>query len=57
MCRNLKLFDETQCEVKTLKNNKAPGMDGISAEMLKAGGETVIAALKVIIDDIWKNGE
>ena len=32
-------------------------MDGISAEVLKAGGETVVNIVKEIIDKIWKTGE
>ena len=51
------LRDEVRRAVNKLKNNKAPGMDNISSEMLKAGGETTVTVLKSIIDKIWENGD
>ena len=50
------MMDEIRAAIKKLKNNKSAGLDGVTAEMLKAGGETVVKALKVIIDDIWYSG-
>ena len=50
------MMDEIRAAIKKLKNHKAAGLDGVTAEMLKAGGDTVVKALKVIIDDIWYSG-
>ena len=48
---------EIRAAIKKLKNDKAAGLDGIPGEMIKAGGETVVQAMKTIIDQIWKTGE
>ena len=40
-----------------MKTGKAMGLDGISAEALKAGGETVVECMKIIIDNILKTGD
>ena len=37
-----------------MNNNKAPGMDGITAEILKYGGEKIIDLLHVVILDVWE---
>ena len=50
------LLSEIREAVRKLANNKAPGMDGVAGEMLKAGGETVITGLKGVIDRIWQTG-
>ena len=51
------LLDEIRKAIHKLKNDKAVGLDGIPAEALKAGGETVVSLLKSIIDHVWKTGE
>jgi hypothetical protein len=33
------LYSEVQAAIHTLKRNKSPGSDGITTEMLQAGGE------------------
>ena len=43
--------------IAKLKNGKAPGICGISAEMLKAGGSAVAEWLHTIINLMWTTGE
>ena len=51
------LESEIEAAIKKLKTDKAMGMDQIPAEALKAGGQTVVRAMKSIIDLIWQTGE
>ena len=51
------LESEIEAAIKKLKTEKAVGLDQIPAEALKAGGQTVVKALKNIIDKIWRTGE
>jgi len=44
---------ETQLAIQKLNNNKAPGIDGISAELLKPRGE-VINKIQKLVDIIWE---
>ena len=46
-------WDETNISVKQMNKNKAPGMDGITAEILKCGGDKMIDLLEQIIHDVW----
>ena len=41
-------------QVKSLKNNKAAGEDGILAEMLKAAGSNTLKEITKVIQDIWQ---
>ena len=43
--------------IAKLKKGKAPGVCGISAEMLKAGGRIVAEWLHMIINLMWRKGE
>ena len=47
---------EIRAGMKKMKEGKAGGLDGTSGEMIKAGGETVVQAMKTIISNIWKTG-
>ena len=51
------MLGEIRAAIKKLKNDKAAGLDGIYGEMIKAGGDTVVQAMKTIIDQIWKTGD
>ena len=50
-------IEEVTAAITKLKNGKAPGICGISAEMLKAGGSAVAEWLHTIINPIWTTGE
>lgn len=51
------LKDEIRRAIAKLKNNKAPGADEITAEMLKASGEEGVDILYKVCNDIWNNGK
>jgi len=42
--------------IQRLKNNKSPGNDGITGEMIKCGGDIVTKKLHRIINTAWKEG-
>ena len=47
--------DEVQIALKKLKNNKAPGLDGVQAEMLKnADNETIVKEICHVCNVIWR---
>ena len=46
-------LQEVQRCIKTLKNNKSPGTDGIPAEVFRYGGNELLEALHRIIQDCW----
>ena len=47
--------DEVREAILQLKNNKAPGDDGITAELLKLGGETIVEEMTRIAVSIWRS--
>ena len=51
------MLSEIRMAIRKLKAGKSAGQDGIYGEVIKAGGETVVQAMKEIIDNIWKTGE
>ena len=48
---------ETDAAIKQLQTGKAPGPDGIPAEVFKAGGETLITHLTRMFQVFWVNGQ
>ena len=43
--------------VASLKKRKSAGVDNIPAELVQAGGETMIDVLTEICNRIWRTGE
>ena len=50
------LFVETQAAVNQLKGGKAPGICGIHADLLKAGGNAVLMLWHVVLCSLWSTG-
>ena len=46
---------EIKASVSQMNNNKAPGMDGITAEILKNGGEKMNNLLEQVIQSVWES--
>ena len=51
------LREEVEIAVASLKNGKSAGVDNIPAELVQAGGETMIDVLTEICNRIWRTGE
>uniref|UniRef100_A0A8D8XZ49 Craniofacial development protein 2 n=1 Tax=Cacopsylla melanoneura TaxID=428564 RepID=A0A8D8XZ49_9HEMI len=51
---NMPTRSEIQKAIQKMKNNRAPGNDNITAELLKYGGEAVENMMLKIIHTIWK---
>ena len=49
-------FVETQAAVNQLKWGEAPGICGIHAELLKAGGNAVLVSLHAVLCFAWNTG-
>ena len=49
-------FVEKQAAVNRLKWGKAPGICGIHAEQLKAGGNAVLMSLHAVLCSAWNTG-
>lgn len=49
------LIEEVEAAIKKLKNGKAPGLDNIPSELLKASGPTAIKALYHLCCKIWNS--
>ncbi|KAK3893161.1 hypothetical protein Pcinc_003002 [Petrolisthes cinctipes] len=49
--------EEVRKAIGKLKMGKAPGVDGITAEMLKCGGEVVVEWMLLICTLAWRQGE
>src|SRR6218665_617166 len=48
---------EVEWAIKQLKDNKAPGQDGIPIELIKAGEHATIKIITKICNNIWKTGK
>ncbi|XP_041934160.1 uncharacterized protein LOC121696990 [Alosa sapidissima] len=48
-------FGETSKAIRSLKNNKSPGPDGIPAEVFKHGGYLLTRRLHLLITKIWQS--
>ena len=48
---------EADAAIKQLQTGKAPGPDGIPAEVFKGGGETLITHLTRMFQVFWANGQ
>ena len=51
------LREEVEAAVKALKMGKSAGVDNIPAELVQAGGETMVDILTTICNKFWKTGE
>ena len=50
-------FDEDQTAVRKTNSHKAPGMDGLPAEVYKYGGDQVLEKLTSLFTLCWSKGE
>src|SRR6218665_4014566 len=50
-------YEWNQRAIKQLKDNKAPGQDGIPIELIKAGKDATIKIITKICNNIWKTGK
>ena len=51
------LCKEVKAAVQSQKKGKSARVDNIAAELVKAGGEDIITALKTICNKTWQTGE
>ena len=49
--------EEVRKASKTLNNNGVPGMEGISAEIMTAGGDTVVELMWGLCNQVWESIE
>jgi len=45
---------EVEKAIKRLKNNKSPGVDGITSEMIKVGGQRLLKEIHGMCNQIWR---
>ena len=49
--------EEIKIAIQKLKNNRAPGIDGISSEMLKFFCDDIVQFLKMLFNNILETGD
>ena len=47
------LYSEVEEAIRTLKRNKSPGSDEITAEMIQAGGEQLVPQIHLLCNKAW----
>lgn len=50
------LYEEVEQAIKRLKDNKSPGADEITAELIKSGGEELAKQIHEICKLVWESG-
>ena len=50
------MYSEIQAAIHSLKKNKSPGSDGITAEMLEAEGEQLARRIHKLCNKAWQEG-
>ena len=50
------LYSEIEAAIQRLKRNKSQGPDGITAEMLQAGGESLARQIHNLCNKAWHGG-
>ena len=55
--KNKILREEVEAAVASLKTGKSAGIDNVTSEMVKAGGDSAIDMLLSICNKIWETGE
>ena len=50
------LYSEVEDAINTLKRNKSPGSDGITAELLQAGGKQQARQIHKLCNNAWEEG-
>ena len=50
------LYGEVERAVNNLKKNKSPGTDGITGEMITAGGDNLTKEIHGICQQVWREG-
>jgi hypothetical protein len=48
-------LEEVEKEIKMAKNNKAPGMDLVTAGMKKCGGKQLTKSIHLLLCKVWEN--
>jgi hypothetical protein len=49
--------EEVKEAITFMRNNRAPGEDGLSAELFKYGGEELINSMYTLIRSVWESEE